>query len=285
MLTWPIPMTSSYKTFFFWFLFFFFGGFSSSSLYPFLPLSKRALVLLDEGDALVERRQRGQFLINSMSAVLLRLLEGFSGALFITSNRAAAFDPAALSRVTLAIRFPSLDTAGKRQVWRGWLVRVFAAELVSGVRRSRRVSEAYVDARFDLDALAQFSGSGRSVGACVRLAIALADERQAALSNEVLNDAITVWSSFWRDLDDEGVAHSWDVGNVNEEKTPTAASTAAAAADATLQQNVAASAQAFEPNQIAHLTLDALQSIGIGIKLGVALCLAAAATAALRKGP
>ena len=32
-----------------------------------------ALVLLDEGDALVERRQRGQLLLNSMSAVLLRL--------------------------------------------------------------------------------------------------------------------------------------------------------------------------------------------------------------------
>jgi hypothetical protein len=47
-----------------------------------------ALVLLDEGDALVEKRQRGQLMLNSMTGVLLRLLENFEGALFITSNRA-----------------------------------------------------------------------------------------------------------------------------------------------------------------------------------------------------
>ena len=271
-------------------------------------------MLLDEGDALVERRQRGQFLINSMSAVLLRLLEGFSGALFITSNRAAAFDPAALSRVTLAIRFLLLDTAGKRQVWRGWLVRVFAAELVSGRRRGQAAAEAYVDAGFDLDALAQFTGSGRSVGACVRLAIALAEERQTALTNDVLADAISVWSSFWRDLDDEGVSHSWDEGSECEAPTPAAAAAAShqnvgsagsgfavqlspssertkqwqqtlrAAGVSQCDADEAASvfdAQAVEPDQLGNLSLDVLQ--GIGIKLGVALRLVAAGGAARRK--
>ena len=54
------------------------------------------LALLDEGDALVEKRKQGQLLLNSMTGVLLRLLETFEGSLFINSNRVASFDPAAL---------------------------------------------------------------------------------------------------------------------------------------------------------------------------------------------
>jgi quinol monooxygenase YgiN len=38
-----------------------------------------SLVLLDEGDALVEKRKQGQLLLNSMTGVLLRLLETFEG--------------------------------------------------------------------------------------------------------------------------------------------------------------------------------------------------------------
>lgn len=80
-----------------------------------------AFVLLDEGDALVEKREKGQLLLNSLVGVLLRTLDSFEGAcergaaagltpspagiLFITSNRLMTIDPACLSRVTLAIRY------------------------------------------------------------------------------------------------------------------------------------------------------------------------------------
>ena len=63
-----------------------------------------AIVLLDEADALVERREKGQLLLNSLVGVLLRTLDRFEGQLFLTTNRAKQFDPAAISRVTLAIR-------------------------------------------------------------------------------------------------------------------------------------------------------------------------------------
>jgi hypothetical protein len=46
-----------------------------------------ALVLLDEGDALVERREKGQLLLNSLVGVLLRTLDKFEGQLFLTTNR------------------------------------------------------------------------------------------------------------------------------------------------------------------------------------------------------
>eukprot|EP00727_Mastigamoeba_balamuthi_P009676 m51a1_g5330 putative aaa family (228) ;mRNA; r:388627-389442 len=96
-----------------------------------------ALVLLDEGDALIEHRKPGELQINSMTGVLLRLLESFEGALFITSNRAHNIDPAAISRVTLAIRYERLTSTSVRSVWRSTLVRVLGDEVV-GTQQQRR---------------------------------------------------------------------------------------------------------------------------------------------------
>ncbi len=177
-----------------------------------------ALVLLDEGDALVERRQRGQLLLNSMTGVLLRLLESFDGALFITSNRAAEFDPAALSRVTLAIRYEPLDDSARAQVWRNALVRIFADEILeNGKARGPKLAVEYVEKNFDLKQLAHFDGSGRSVGAVLRLAIGLALQRRTDLSQSVINDALDVWSEFNADLRAEGAVDHWRPTSANGE--------------------------------------------------------------------
>ena len=137
--------------------------------------------------------------------VLLRLLEGFDGSLFITSNRASSFDPAALSRVTLAVRFAPLDAVAKTTLWGHMLTRVIGdAEGMSSA-----AAMAQVRGEFDLDALgAQFSGSGRAVGAVLRLALGLCGQRRARLSQGVLEDAIKAWSSFHDDLREEGAQHT-----------------------------------------------------------------------------
>ena len=165
-----------------------------------------ALVLLDEGDALVEKRTRGQLLLNSMTGVLLRLLEGFDGALFITSNRASSFDPAALSRVKLAVRFEALDCAAKRQIWTNMLSRIVGD--AEGL--THEAARAQVMQDFDMVRLSQFAGSGRAVGAILRLALGLCGQRRSRLTQAVLDDAIEVWSSFHQDLCEEGVAQTWD---------------------------------------------------------------------------
>ena len=137
--------------------------------------------------------------------VLLRLLEGFDGSLFITSNRASSFDPAALSRVTLAVRFAPLDAVAKTTLWGHMLTRVIGdAEGMSSA-----AAMAQVRGEFDLDALgAQFAGSGRAVGAVLRLALGLCGQRRARLSQGVLEDAIKAWSSFHDDLREEGAQHT-----------------------------------------------------------------------------
>ena len=62
----------------------------------------------------------------------------------------------------------------------------------------------------DLGKLAEFPGSGRAVGAVMRLAIGLCDARHCPMSQQVLDDAIGVWKSFHKDLANEGVAETWE---------------------------------------------------------------------------
>jgi hypothetical protein len=139
-----------------------------------------SFVLLDEGDALLERRERGQLLLNSLVGVLLRSLDVFNGVLFVSSNRLAHVDPAALSRVTLAIHFRALDEQARAKVWHNVLVRA-KADL----------------ALFDCPMLgAKFELSGREVNAAVRLALALAMSRGVELNQQVLLDALAVSIEF-----------------------------------------------------------------------------------------
>eukprot|EP00833_Pecoramyces_ruminatium_P007708 jgi/Orpsp1_1/1181740/evm.model.c7180000078411.1 len=163
----------------------------------FLASHWGSLILLDEGDALVEKRRSGQLMLNSMTSILLRLLESFDGTLFITSNRAASFDPAALSRVTLAIEYKPLQETGKELVWKNALTRVFADEILeNNERRGEKAAEEYVIKNFDLNKLGQFKGSGRSVNAVIRLAIGLSDKRDETLSQQIVQDAIDVYTLF-----------------------------------------------------------------------------------------
>eukprot|EP01130_Rhizamoeba_saxonica_P011313 TRINITY_DN4696_c0_g1_i1.p1 TRINITY_DN4696_c0_g1~~TRINITY_DN4696_c0_g1_i1.p1 ORF type:complete len:797 (+),score=160.58 TRINITY_DN4696_c0_g1_i1:255-2393(+) len=169
-----------------------------------------ALVLLDEGDALVERRERGRLLLNSMTGVLLKLLESFEGAMFITSNRASEFDPAALSRVTLAIKYESLDENSRRIVWRNTLVRILAEEMKDGAKvRNKEEAQTIIDEQFDIERLATFVSSGRGVNAIAKLAIGLAEYRKLDLNQDILDDALEVFKDFHIGLEKEGVYSDW----------------------------------------------------------------------------
>lgn len=167
-----------------------------------------SLVLLDEGDALVEKRKQGQLLLNSMTGVLLRLLETFEGSLFINSNRVSSFDPAALSRVTLAVKFAPLGKDGMQQIWRNTIARVLCSDTTQSL--SYEEALALTDSSFDLPKLAEFPGSGRSVGAVMKMAIALCSYRKCDLSDELLGECVNNFLSFHNDLKDEGATEEWD---------------------------------------------------------------------------
>ncbi|KAK0546715.1 hypothetical protein OC846_005145 [Tilletia horrida] len=87
----------------------------------------QAIVLIDEADVFLERRTSGgssDILRNALVCVLLRLIEYFSGILFLTTNRVASFDPAVESRVTIALRYDALDAAAREKVWRNLIANI-----------------------------------------------------------------------------------------------------------------------------------------------------------------
>ena len=69
-------------------------------------------------------------------------MENFEGSLFINSNRVSSFDPAALSRVTLAVKFTPLTEGGMAQVWRSTIARVLKSDRTKSISYEEALVEA-----------------------------------------------------------------------------------------------------------------------------------------------
>jgi SpoVK/Ycf46/Vps4 family AAA+-type ATPase len=120
-----------------------------------------AIILLDEADAFLETRSSSSSLEkNAMVGVMLKLVEYFSGILFLTSNRLDSIDPAFKTRITLALKYDHLDVEAREQIWINLL-------------KSSGVDLTAIDTR----ALAScFVLNGREIKNALRLALALAAE-------------------------------------------------------------------------------------------------------------
>ncbi|CAG8663796.1 451_t:CDS:2 [Gigaspora margarita] len=77
----------------------------------------KAILLLDEADIYLERRNEADLNRNMMVGVFLRQLEYYQGILFLTTNRGMNFDKAVCSRISLFFHYPELDKDNRRDVW------------------------------------------------------------------------------------------------------------------------------------------------------------------------
>lgn len=77
------------------------------------------VLLLDEADVFLERRERGGSSVdrNALISVCLRTLEYYSGILFLTTNRIGSFDEAFISRIHISLYYPGLDQESTYKVW------------------------------------------------------------------------------------------------------------------------------------------------------------------------
>ncbi|KAK9704297.1 hypothetical protein K7432_010276 [Basidiobolus ranarum] len=135
-----------------------------------------ALTLLDEADVFLEQRSTADIMRNAMVCVMLRLLEYHPGILFLTTNRVKTFDPAFESRVTVALRYEQLTTESRIQVWKNLLQRVsipVASDLVH-------------------EELGKHILNGRQIKNAVRLAVALAKERQSPVTQSILETTLQI---------------------------------------------------------------------------------------------
>jgi len=62
-------------------------------------------MLLDEADVFLVKRNRDDYQRNSIVSVFLRMLEYYTGFLFLTFNRVGTFDEAFKSRIRISLYY------------------------------------------------------------------------------------------------------------------------------------------------------------------------------------
>jgi hypothetical protein len=140
-----------------------------------------ALILLDEADSFLETRSSNSSLErNAMVCVMLKLVEYFSGILFLTSNRIDSIDPAFLTRITLALHYDSLDENARKRIWENLLIK-------SGYENSVQ------NGTIDMGRLAKVPLNGREIKNALRLAISIAAEDDGTtLSQKTLTEMVNI---------------------------------------------------------------------------------------------
>ncbi|KAK8159451.1 putative AAA family ATPase [Phyllosticta citrichinensis] len=149
-----------------------------------------AILLLDEADVFLEKRQVHDIHRNALVSIFLRLLEYFQGILFLTTNRVETFDDAFQSRTHMGLRYEDLGHHAKREIWKMFLKKV---EEMEGMQMDKFESDDY-------NALARKDMNGRQIKNAVRTAQALAVNEQSALSMAHIRRVLDVAASFERDL-------------------------------------------------------------------------------------
>ncbi|KAG9230294.1 hypothetical protein BJ875DRAFT_385474 [Amylocarpus encephaloides] len=129
-----------------------------------------AVMLIDEADVYLERREVDDLSRNGLVSVFLRALEYYRGILFMTTNRVGHFDPAFFSRIHVYIGYKPLDAEGRKRIWNQFFQKL-------EIERANEVSvkagaKRYV---FSDDVLQDIDWNGREIRNAFQTAVALAE--------------------------------------------------------------------------------------------------------------
>lgn len=149
-----------------------------------------AILLLDEADVFLEKRDMHNIHRNALVSIFLRQLEYFQGILFLTTNRVETFDEAFQSRIHIALRYDNLDAKAKRTIFEMFLGRVKTL----GKIEVKPLTED------DLVLLSKQDLNGREIKNVVGSAQDLAVNKGEALSMKHIKQVLNVHAKFGRDL-------------------------------------------------------------------------------------
>ncbi|KKK16408.1 hypothetical protein ARAM_004743 [Aspergillus rambellii] len=79
-----------------------------------------AVLLVDEADIFLERRQNRDLARNGLVSAFLRRMEYLKNLLFLTTNRVGQIDDAFISRVHVAIGYKALSGEDRKRIWNGF---------------------------------------------------------------------------------------------------------------------------------------------------------------------
>ncbi|KXX79222.1 hypothetical protein MMYC01_205635 [Madurella mycetomatis] len=149
-----------------------------------------AILLLDEADVFLEKRNMHDIHRNALVSIFLRQLEYFQGILFLTTNRVETFDDAFQSRIHIALRYDNLDHRAKKAIFKIFIERVQLLEKINLMPFTEE----------DYNVLARHELNGRQIKNTVRTAQALAVNKGEPLAMTHIRQVLEVQISFERDL-------------------------------------------------------------------------------------
>ena len=110
-----------------------------------------AVILLDEADVFMAKRDPGDIARNELVSIFLRELEYFKGIIFLTTNLYSTIDTAFRSRVNIHLVFKPLPFSSRLVLWEKFLGRLPGTEV-----------RAKVDER-EMEELAKWELNGREI--------------------------------------------------------------------------------------------------------------------------
>jgi hypothetical protein len=143
----------------------------------------KAVILIDEADIFLERRDDHNIIRNAMVGVFLRLLEYHQGTLFLTTNRVVSIDEAFYSRVSLGLHYKASDPTKRAKVWTNLLT-------MNGIPLEN----------VSVENLSQHELNGRNITNVLNISIALAKTDGVELNDEIIESVIEITSDFAKHL-------------------------------------------------------------------------------------
>jgi hypothetical protein len=90
------------------------------------------VLLLDEADVFLAKRNKTDLRRNAVTSVFLRSLEYYAGILFLTTNRVGSIDPAFKSRIHMSLFYPRIDLEATLQLYEVFIRRTKEEQERSG---------------------------------------------------------------------------------------------------------------------------------------------------------
>ncbi|PGH00933.1 hypothetical protein AJ80_09095 [Polytolypa hystricis UAMH7299] len=152
------------------------------------------VLLLDEADVFLAKYDQTDVQRNGLVSVFLRILEYYSGILFLTTNRVGAIDDAFRSRLHLTLYYPKLTKTQTKEIFKRNFERI--AEINSDREKNKLPPFDYKDSELKIMDWAKETWktlrlNGRQIRNTFQTVLALAEFRAKNRSGESSNPIVT----------------------------------------------------------------------------------------------
>ncbi|KAL3602838.1 hypothetical protein FPOAC2_07152 [Fusarium poae] len=160
------------------------------------------ILLLDEADVFLSRRDWRDTSHNGLVSVFLRQLEYYSGILFLTTNRVGVLDEAFKSRIHMSLAYPTIRLEQTLEIWKGILDRLEMDNrtIKIKVKFDRSALLAWAERHYKAHEPMNTTWNGRQIRNAFQLAISLGHydrDRKLAAANLTNTQAIASGEKKW----------------------------------------------------------------------------------------